>query len=321
MSTKVLVTGAGGFIGKAVVGYLAGRPGYAGCVVCAGETCQSAGSCTIPAQMTGRTVWRDVLEGVEVVMHLAARVHVLSAGENKMLQEYRAVNVDACLNLARQAAAAGVKRFVFMSSIKVNGECSGAGRPFTAEDLPNPLDGYAISKYEAEQGLLALSRRTGMEVVIIRSPLVYGPGVKANFLRLLKALDRGVVLPLGSIDNKRSLVALDNLVDLLVLCLEHPAAANRIIMVSDGKDLSTTELLLCLGQALGTPARLLPVPQWLVENGLRIVVGGGLAQRLCGSLQIDMSGTRNLLDWNPPVSVDEGIRRTVAWYRGQDAGE
>ena len=246
------------------------------------------------------------------MIHTAARVHVMHDAATDPLSEYRRVNVQGTLHFARQAAAAGVKRFVFLSSIKVNGEATQVGQTFMADDAPAPQDPYGISKMEAEAGLREISAQTGMDVVIIRPPLVYGSGVKANFAAMMRWLSCGVPLPLGAIThNRRSLVALDNLVDLIVTCITHPAAANQTFLVSDGEDLSTTDLLRRMGQALGKPARLLPVPPALLKLGAALLGKPELAQRLCGSLQVDISKTRQLLGWCPPLSVDEGLRRAA----------
>jgi nucleoside-diphosphate-sugar epimerase len=228
------------------------------------------------------------------------------------LGEFRRVNVDSTLNLARQAAAVGVRRFVFVSSVKVNGEATLPGQAFTERDAPAPQDPYGQSKDEAEIGLRELAADTGMEVVIIRPTLVYGLGVKANFAALMRAVQRGWPLPLGAVHNQRSLVALDNLVDLIVTCLDHPAAANQTFLVSDGQDLSTTELVRGMAQAAGVPARLLPVPVWALQAGASLLGKGDAVQRLCGNLQVDISKARSLLGWVPPVSVEEGLRRAMA---------
>jgi UDP-glucose 4-epimerase len=257
------------------------------------------------------TDWTAALDGVSAVIHCAARVHVMADTAADPLEEFRHVNVQGTLNLARQAAAAGVRRFVFVSSIKVNGEATQPGAPFTADDAPAPLDAYGVSKMEAEQGLRELAAQTGMEVIIIRPPLVYGPGVKANFAAKMRWLQRGVPLPLGAIHNQRSLVALDNLVDLIVTCLTHPAAANQTFLVSDGEDVSTSELLRRMGQALDRPARLLPVPQSWLKLAAAMVGKSDVAQRLCGSLQVDISKTRQLLSWTPPLSLDQGLKRAA----------
>jgi UDP-glucose 4-epimerase len=215
------------------------------------------------------------------------------------------------LNLARQAAAAGLKRFVFISSVKVNGESTQLGKPFEANALPAPLDAYGVSKMEAELGLREIAAKTGMEVVIIRPPLVYGLGVKANFASMMRWLQRGVPLPLGAIHNQRSLVSLGNLVDLILTCLTHPAAANQTFMVSDGEDVSTTELLRRMAQAKDHPARLLPVPESWLKLGAALVGRADIAQRLCGSLQVDISKTRQLLGWTPPFTLDEGLAQAA----------
>jgi nucleoside-diphosphate-sugar epimerase len=262
----------------------------------------------VPADADGATV----LGKADVLVHLAARVHVMRDTAVDALAAFRAVNVQGTLNLARQASASGVKRFVFISSVKVNGEATHKGRPFTAEDLAAPQDAYGISKMEAEQGLRQIAAETGLEVVIIRPTLVYGPGVKANFAALMRAVQRGYPLPLGAVHNQRSLVALDNLVDFIITCITHPQAANQTFLVSDGQDLSTTELVLGMAQAAGVPARLLPVSVWALHAGASLLGKGDVVQRLCGNLQVDISKARSLLGWVPPVSLEEGLRRAMA---------
>ncbi|MBW0171743.1 MAG: SDR family oxidoreductase [Hydrogenophaga sp.] len=314
-SGRILVTGANGYVGCAFCTRARGtgmpvreclrlpRVNYLG-----GDV-----SATAVGAVDGDTRWTLALEGCEVVLHLAARVHVMDESAADPLSEFRRVNVEGTLNLARQAAAAGVRRFIFVSSVKVNGEGTDAERPFTAQQAPAPLDPYGISKMEAEQGLRQIARETGMEVVIVRPPLVYGPGVKANFAALMRAVQRGLPLPLGAVTrNRRSLVALDNLVDLLITCIDHPAAANQTFLVSDGEDLSTTDLLRRMAQAMNAPARLLPVPPALLKLGAGLIGKGDMAQRLLGSLQVDISHTRETLGWTPPISVDEGLRRAAA---------
>ena len=308
---QVLVTGANGFVGRALCAEAVSR-GMAvrGITRASGDLPISVENFAVGG-IDGNTDWQDVLTGCDVVVHLAARVHVMADTAANPLDEFRRLNVQGTLNLARQAAAAGVKRFVFVSSIKVNGEATQLGSPFTADDAPAPLDAYGVSKMEAEQGLREIARQTGMEVVIIRPPLVYGPGVKANFAAMMRWLKRGVPLPLGAIYNQRSLVALDNLVDLIVTCLTHPAAANQTFLVSDGEDVSTTELLRRMGQALGCPARLVPVPASWLKLAAAGVGKSDVAQRLCGSLQVDIEKTRRLLSWSQPLSLDEGLRRAA----------
>jgi nucleoside-diphosphate-sugar epimerase len=292
-SPATLVTGATGFVGRRLVQQL-------------GPTAQTLSTRTSP------DTWPTILKGKLCVVHLAARVHVMEDGAADPLSEYRKVNVDSTLELARQAVVAGVKRFVFVSSVKVNGEQTQAGKPFRADDIPAPQDPYGVSKMEAELGLRALAKETGLEVVIIRPPLVYGPGVKANFASMVKWLQRGVPLPLGAIHNRRSLVGLDNLVDLIITCSQHPAAANQTFMVSDGQDMSTTELLRSVAAALGKPARLLPVPQALLEWAASLLGKRAVAQRLFSSLQVDMAATRQLLDWTPPVSLEQGLKQVAS---------
>ena len=266
--------------------------------------------------LSSETDWTVALANVDKVVHLAARVHVMSDKSTDPLAEFRQVNVDGTAALARQAAVAGVRRFVFLSSVKVNGEFTEVGESFSADDIPASEDPYGVSKYAAEQLLRQIAAETGMEVVIIRPPLVYGPGVKANFESMMRWLARGVPLPLAAVtNNRRSLVALDNLVDLIVSCLHHPAAANQTFLVSDGEDISTAELLKRMGAAMGKPARLFYVPPALLKLGATLLNKPGIYQRLCGSLQLDITKTRQLLGWAPPVSVDEGLRRAAEGFR------
>jgi nucleoside-diphosphate-sugar epimerase len=251
---------------------------------------------------------------VRVIFHVAGRAHVTGERSADPLGEYRRINVAASLDLARRAAISGVRRFVFVSSVKVNGESTLPGRAFTPTDVAEPSDAYGTSKWEAELGLREIAAETGMEIVIIRSPLVYGPGVKANFRAMMRWLYRGIPLPLAAIHNLRSLVALDNLVDLLVTCADHPDAANQTFLVSDGEDLSTADLLRRLAAALGKPARLFPVPEYLLTMAAMLLGQRAAVLRLCGSLRVDISKTRQLLGWSPPISVDEGLCRTAEAY-------
>jgi nucleoside-diphosphate-sugar epimerase len=244
-------------------------------------------------------------------VHLAARVHVMDDQASDPLAEFRRVNVQGTLRLAQQAAQAGVRRFVYISSIKALGEATLVDQPFTEESPAHPSDAYGISKLEAELGLRDLALQTGLEVVIIRPPLVYGPGVKANFAALMRAVQRGVPLPLGAVHNKRSLVSLDNLVDIIVTCLAHPNAANQTFMVSDGLDLSTTALILALAQGAGVNAHLLPAPVWALKAAASLLGKGDAMQRLCGNLQIDITKALTLLHWTPPVTVFEGLRLSI----------
>lgn len=313
---KVLITGATGFIGSALVEALDKRDDREPMVVLRREPeVAPAHRYVVTGDLAPDTDWREALKGCQAVVHCAARVHVMDDPEADPLAAFRHANVEGTLNLARQAAQAGVSRFVFISSIKVNGEQTTRDTPFTPEDEPAPRDPYGISKLEAERGLLALAEEAGMEVVIIRPPLVYGPGVKANFESMMRWLTKGVPLPLGAIHNRRSLVARANLVDLIVASLDHPAAANQVFLAGDGEDLSTTELLHRLSHALGKSPLLLPVPAGLLEAGAALLGKRAVAQRLCGSLCVDISKAREVLGWEPPVSVDQELRDTARAYR------
>ncbi len=314
---NVGVTGASGFVGRALVRQIAET----------GHSCTAAyrgpHPTGLPPQIRPVTVgdlsretdWSSFLQGLDVVIHAAARVHVLNDRSGDPLTEYRRVNVEGTLALARQAAAAGVKRLVFLSTIKVNGEETAPGQAFRASDKPQPSDPYAISKLEAETALLELCAQQGMEVVIVRPPLVYGPGVKANFLSMMRWVDRGVPLPLGAVNNRRTLVALPNLVDLLLLCVQHPNATGKVILAGDGEDLSTSDLLRRLYAIMSRSNRLISVPPGVLSALAGLLGKGEITRRLCGSLCVDVEETRRLLGWMPPVSVDEGLRRTVEYYR------
>lgn len=312
----VLVTGANGFVGTALYRKLLSERVHVRAAVRLPIKLPEPVQTMVLGDIHANTEWSEALEGISKVVHLAARVHVMVEQSVNPLAEFRSVNVEGTINLARQAVTAGVTRFVFLSSVKVNGESTQQGHSFAADDLPAPEDAYGISKYEAEQALKEVAEQTGMEVVIIRSPLVYGPGVKANFERLMHWLDRGLPLPFGMIqENRRSLVALDNLVDLVETCLRHPAAANQTFLVSDGEDLSTAELLRRMGQFLRKPARLFAVPPEVLRFGAALVNKEEIYQRLCGSLQVDIGKTRQLLNWQPPVTIDEGLRRAAEGLR------
>lgn len=310
--TKVFLTGANGFVGRhfvqrclrdgwevtALVRQSVGR-GTAGLTT---HTCAGL-------EQLGDV--SSILRGQDVVVHCAARVHVMKDKSGNPLAAFRAVNVAGTLDLARQAAVAGVARFVYLSSVKVHGEVTALGHPFNEDTPPNPQDDYAQSKCEAEVGLRELAAQTGMAVVVIRPPLVYGRGVGANFKAMMSAVQRGWPLPLGCIDNRRSLVGIDNLVDLMRLCATHPAAANQTFLVSDGDDLSTTQLLQQVGLSLGRSARLVPVPVFALRWAASVLGKSAVADRLCASLQVDISKARCVLGWTPPVSVGEGLRRTA----------
>lgn len=304
-----MVTGASGFVGRAFCGECVERGND---VVAALRVRQDFAYSVAPVfigDLEGEVDWRDALQDVDVVVHLAARVHVMRDTVGDPLAEFRKINVEGTRKLARQAAEAGVKRFVFLSSVKVNGEVTLPGRVFTSEDVPAPEDAYGVSKLEAEQALREICTQTGMEFVVIRPPLVYGPGVRGNFHAMLRAIRRGIPLPLGAIDNRRSLVALDNLVDLMATCLAHPAAADQVFMVADGEDVSTSTLLRKIAAAYGLPARLVSVPVSWLRFCLIVLGRRAVAERLLGSLLVDASKTRNMLGWMPAVSMDEQLRK------------
>ncbi len=308
----VLLTGASGFVGNAVLNTaqrrgLNIRPVYRSLDSVMGQPA----AVLVPA-LDNTADWSQALSGVDVVIHTAARAHVMREEALEPLAEYRRVNVEGTLNLARQAAAAGVRRFVFISSIKVNGEATEPGRPFTADNTQAPEDAYAQSKAEAETQLKQLAQQTGMELAIIRPPLIYGPGVKGNLASLISWVRRGLPLPLGAVThNRRSLVGLDNLADLILVCTAHPKAAHQTFLVSDGEDLSTTDLLGKISKALGQPARLISVPIGAISFMAGLIGKKVVSQRLLGSLQVDINKTCELLDWKPSVAMDEGLRRAV----------
>ena len=309
---KVLVTGANGFIGRELVASLIRHTDVSVTAAVRSKNCDLE---TAVNQIEGfwvgpDTIWKEALQGVSHVVHLAG---VTRETEQDRLtgSTYWDVNVEGTLNCARQAAVAGAKRFIFISSVKVNGEWTEAGRPFTHNQSPSPRDSYSVSKYKAEQELARLADQTGMEVVTIRPPLVYGPGVKGNFRSMMAWVNKGYPLPLGAVHNLRSLVALDNLIDLILICIDHPAAANETFLVSDGEDVSTAELLRRLGRALGKPARLLPVPTQFIEVGAAMLGKKPIVRRLCGNLQVDISHTCDTLGWMPPVTMGESLKRTA----------
>lgn len=310
---RVLVTGATGFVGEAVVFRLLLDKLYAPVAAVRGETRLSGLCDVVPFDLSER-VALPALGQIDTVVHCAARVHVMDESAADPLTKFREMNVQGTARLARKAAESGVRRFVFISSIKVNGEGTLPGKAFRADDPPAPADPYGVSKCEAEAALREIGLETGLEVVIIRPPLVYGPGVKANFLSMMSWLRKGLPLPLGALNNRRSLVAIGNLVDLIITCIAHPAAANQIFLASDGEDFSTTELLRRMAAALGRPGLLLPVPPFLLRSAAQALGKKDLAQRLCGSLQVDIEKTRLLLQWSPPVGVDTALQATAAHF-------
>ena len=315
MTINILVTGANGFVGSRLMAVDLPRTSSIRLrgALRSGKTSPNKLANTVCIDAIGPTTsWIEALTGMNVVVHLAARVHILDEGSAEVISEYRFVNVQGTLNLARQAAAAGVHRFIFLSSIKVNGEETFAGQAFSEDSLPNPSDPYGISKYEAEEGLKTICEQTGMEYVIIRPPLIYGPGVKANYQNLIQLVKRGIPIPLGSVSNKRSMLALDNLINFIILAVDDPRAANQTFLLSDGQDLSSAELVVKIARALHVVPRLWSIPICFLRMmgfaaGRRAVV-----HRLLGSLQVDSSKARKLLNWTPLIGVDEGISRAVA---------
>lgn len=310
--SRVLVTGANGFIGSALLAKLLQDRRTACGLVRPGRIVPA--HCIEGPALGPDADWRAVLEGIDVVVHAAARVHVMHEPAASAVAAHTQINTEGTLVLARQAAAAGVKRFVFLSTVKVMGERS--AHPFRADDPPQPSDAYAHSKLAAEKGLAEIGRATGMAWVIIRPPLVYGPGVGGNFAALMRWVGKGLPFPLGAIHNKRSLVSRDNLVDLITTCIEHPDAANRSFLVSDGEDLSTPELIRRLALALAVRPRLMPVPESVLMAIGRLTGHVQTIERLCGNLQVDIAETQSRLGWQPPLGVDAGLQRAAAGWRG-----
>lgn len=314
---KILLTGAHGFVGGNLQKALVDTGYFVHCAcrnnIKTEKQNQSVREIII-GDISKSTDWADALDGVDVIIHLAARVHVMRDLASDPLEEFRAVNTLGTEKLARDSVRAGVKRFIFISTIKVNGEETN-NLPFTEKGEPSPVDPYAVSKWEAEKALYRISQKTGLEVVIIRSPLVYGPMVKGNFLTLLKLIDKGIPLPLGLVDNRRSLIGIENLADLIIHCIDHPYASGETFLASDGEDLSTPNLIRRIAKAFGRKPHLFPFPPKILQMAANVVGKGDVVQRLLGSLQVDSSKAECLLDWVPPVSVDEGIEHSIRWYR------
>ncbi len=310
--TTVLVTGASGFVGAALLRLLQHSPEFIVRGACRQPPAGAPEFVSI-GDIGPETDWSDALRDVDVVVHCAARVHVMNdVAPAESLVLFRHVNVEGTRRLAQQAAAAKVRRFVFVSSVKVNGESTTGRTPYTHDEAPAPQDAYGLSKYEAELLLQEIAHRTGMEVVTVRPPLVYGPGVKANFERLMRAVARGVPLPFGLADNQRSMVYLGNLVDLLKCCVIHPRAPGNTFLVSDGRDLDSGELIRQLAHAMGKRPRLLPVMPGMMRLAARLLGKGAVAERVLGSLQVDIGHTCATLEWQPPFNVEEGMQATVA---------
>jgi nucleoside-diphosphate-sugar epimerase len=314
---RYLITGSNGFVGKALCAELLRQ----------GQSVRAAVRSTNPSvenvevatvgSIDGKTEWSDALRGVDVVIHLAARVHVMKDIAADPLAEFLKVNLHGTSNLAEQAARAGVKRFVYASSIKVNGEQTTETQPFSESDKPNPQDPYGVSKWRAEQDLQRIAQETGLEIVIVRPPLVYGPGVKGNFISLLAAINRGIPLPLAGVNNARSLVFVGNLVDALIACATHPAAAGQTYLVSDGEDISTAMLVEKIANAVGCKSRAFYFPPALLRATAAVLGRSEQVDRLFGSLRVSAQKLRSELGWIPPFTLEQGLRATAGWYHSR----
>ncbi|RRV88265.1 SDR family oxidoreductase [Stutzerimonas stutzeri] len=315
---KILLTGSTGFVGSVLLSEINSVPEFQFISVVRSAVSPASDDVVVVGSIDGTTDYSSALNGVDVVVHAAARAHIMRDEVADPLVEYRKVNVEGALNLAKQAVAAGVKRFVYISSVKVNGESTTGLKAFTEADTAKPEDPYGVSKHEAEEGLRLLAQETGLEVVIIRPPLVYGPGVKANFLSLLKLSVTGLPLPFGSVNNHRSMVYVGNLVSFIICCIHHPAAANQTFLVSDGEDVSLRKLVTFIRLCLGRSPCLLPVPLWLFKLVGAVTGKQGVVDRLVGDLQVDSSKARTLLEWVPPFTVSQGIEATVADFMSKE---
>lgn len=311
--SKILITGASGFIGKALLTKLMTNFDYNLVIALRklNPTIKQVEQVIIP-NLTQTINWHNALTNVTTVVHLAGRAHIIKETVSNPLAIFRQVNVTATLELAKQALACGVKRFIFISSIGVNGNTN--THAFTEQDLPHPVADYALSKLEAEEALIALTKNTTMELVVIRPPLVYGKGVQANFYSLIKWVERGFPLPLGAVKNRRSFVALDNLVDFIITCIKHPNAANQIFLIADNECISTPELLNMVARAMGKKIHLLPIPVMFLKFMASILGRKNMAVQLCDSLTIDIHKAQHLLDWRPIISLHDGINKTVGYY-------
>jgi len=314
--TKILITGATGFVGRALFENLMFKKKYL--VHLTTRTNQEklfeGGKTFNIGEIDSNTNWKDALNGVSCIVHCAARAHMMEKKQTDSLNSYSRINVDGTRNLANQAVGIGIKRFIFLSSVKVNGEETIASKSFKYDDIPQPEDAYGISKWEAEQALLEISKKTGLELVIIRVPLIYGVGVKGNFLRLLDLIYKQIPLPLFNINNSRSFIGLDNLVDLITHCIDHPKATGKTFLVSDGEDISTPDLIRKLSQIMGRSTRLFSFPISIFKLVGYLIGKNPEVNRLIGSLRVNSSHTRKILEWNPPFSLDEGLEKTVRWY-------
>jgi nucleoside-diphosphate-sugar epimerase len=312
---NILVTGATGFVGKPLCDRLVSEKNIISATIRNVDDKDKLPTEIKPILINSLRdeLPTEQLSNTEVVIYLAARVHQMNDNSPNALDAYREINTKAAISLANQAEENGVTRFIYLSSIKVNGE--GLTDPYSEKDTPNPIDPYGQSKWEAEQSLLTLAQETSLEVVIIRPPLIYGPNVKANFLQLLKIIDKSIPLPFGTINNARSMLFIGNLVDAIITCLDHPNAKNQTFIVSDGEDLSTTNLIRRLGKALGKSPLLLPIPAELLRLTTKLLGKADIGDRLLGSLQVDSGKIRQMLDWTPPYTVDQGLQATADWFK------
>lgn len=311
----IAITGASGFLGQALCTSFASYGYKVRGIVRPKKVIKQDDIEYIAINNIGaNTNWSDALLGVDCVLHLAARAHVMNETGSIALDKYRAINVEGTRRLAKQALACKVKRFIYLSSIKVNGETTSGSNYFTSKDIPKPEDPYGISKWEAEQVLWDIAERTNLEVVVVRPTLIYGQNMKGNLLRLFNLVASGLPLPLGSLHNKRSLISLDNLADLLIKCVHHQNAKGQTLLASDNDDISITELLHSISIALGKPSRLIPIPANLLKLCINILGKKEIANRILENLQVDISETKKLLDWQPPISISKGLDKTAKWY-------
>ena len=313
---KILITGATGFVGRALFENLKSKKKYLTHLTTRTNQKElfEGGKTFNIGEIDSNTNWKDALDGVSCVVHCAARVHIMEKKQTDSLNVYRRINVDGTRNFAKQAALRGIKRFIFLSSIKVNGEETIASESFKYDDIPQPKDAYGISKLEAEQALLEISKKTGLELVIIRAPLIYGVGVKGNFLSLLDLIYKQIPLPFFNINNSRSFIGLDNLVDLIIHCINHPKATGKTFLVSDDEDISTPDLIRKLSKIMGRSTRLFSFPISIFRLMSYLIGKTPEVNRLIGSLRVNSSYTRKILEWNPPFSLDKGLEKTVLWY-------
>ena len=316
---RVAITGSSGFVGASLLRSLRDGSESKYYVVSLARENRDAADNFVKFDLSSEFQVESDIVNTDVIVHCAARVHQMSDRASESDNQYVQSNVEATTRLAHQAAAAGVKRFIFLSSVKAIGESTYGSEAFQFDSAYNPEDPYGASKAEAEQELLNIAEKTGMEVTIIRAPLVYGPGVKANFASLLKLAERNLPLPLGSINNLRSLVGIQNLVDLIVTCIDHPKAGNQNFMVSDGEDVSTSELLREMTRAYGKKPRLIPFPTSVMSIAAKVLGKQAISERLFGSLRVDIEHTKCTLGWSPKVTLQEELERCVAHMKGQDS--